>query len=168
MSTRAARFFGRITSHLFLESLGYVLTGLKRIWPRVVVFWCGQSVLYQDLANLTPNPDIKRSGHIRNIFLSKHNFWSILRRYTRNPLDLSTHLAFYQAINSLVLHKIVFCSHKIVLGLQPKICRNWERQRHEWESSKYLQVWQTCSRNSLCTLKHSTLSNLISLRPSWK
>ena len=42
---RATRFFGGFTSHLFLESLGYVCVALKRIWPRVVIFRPGFSVL---------------------------------------------------------------------------------------------------------------------------
>ena len=43
--TRATRFFGGFTSHLFLESLGYVCVALKRIWPRVAVFCFGFCVL---------------------------------------------------------------------------------------------------------------------------
>ena len=41
---RATRFFGGFTSHLFLESLGYVCVALKRIWLRVVIFRSGLSV----------------------------------------------------------------------------------------------------------------------------
>ena len=43
--TRAARFLGGFTSHQFLGSLGYVWVTLRRIWPRVVVFRVGESVL---------------------------------------------------------------------------------------------------------------------------
>ena len=43
--TRAARFLGGFTSHHFLGSLGYVWVTLRRIWPRVVVFRIGESVL---------------------------------------------------------------------------------------------------------------------------
>ena len=45
VSTRAARFLGGFTSHHFLGSLGYVWVTLRRIWPRVVVFRIGESVL---------------------------------------------------------------------------------------------------------------------------
>ena len=45
VNTRATQFFGGSTSHLFLESLGYVCVALKRIWLRVVVFRVGLSVL---------------------------------------------------------------------------------------------------------------------------
>ena len=43
--TRATRFFGEFTSHLFLESLGYGCVALKRIWLRVVIFRSGLRVL---------------------------------------------------------------------------------------------------------------------------
>ena len=42
--TRAARFFDQFTRHLFLDSLEYVLVAMKRIWTRVAVFCCGESV----------------------------------------------------------------------------------------------------------------------------
>ena len=45
VSTRATRFFGGFTSHLFLESLGYVCVALKRIWLRVVIFRSDLSIL---------------------------------------------------------------------------------------------------------------------------
>ena len=45
VGTRATRFFGGFTNHLFLESLRYVCVALKRIWPRVAVFRVGFSVL---------------------------------------------------------------------------------------------------------------------------
>ena len=44
-NNRVTRFLGGFTSHLFLESLGYVCVALKRIWPRVVIFRPGFSVL---------------------------------------------------------------------------------------------------------------------------
>ena len=46
VTNRATQFFGGFTSHLFLESLGYVCLAQKRIWRRQVIFPLGLSILY--------------------------------------------------------------------------------------------------------------------------
>ena len=79
--TRAARFFDQFTRHLFLESLEYVWAALKRIWTRVVVFCCGESILeffsnktlYKKIYK-TLSPQQKTTTLVKILFRAAHTY----------------------------------------------------------------------------------------------
>ena len=79
--SRAARFFEKITRHLFLESLEYVWAALKRIWTRVAVFCGGESVveffsnkmLYKKFYK-TLSPQQKTATLVQILFRAAHTY----------------------------------------------------------------------------------------------